>query len=158
MIFLSLAYSQTNMSYLHPQGSFESTCIYGEGKTITEVADVVTLWKDLRADIQVNVDPIYKRTRLEVTGCGRSLVNHKEYFCLFTIKSTRQGYHHLVKTNYKLNSSGELQLYNSHIYNVATYTYTNQKLDIYIESYNDMQGLIRGCITLEPQTRPSYYL
>ena len=134
------------------------SCVSGEGKTITEVADIVTLWKDLRADIQVSMDPIFKRTRINVTGCGKSITNNKEYFNIFTVTCNRQGYHYLFKTNYKSNQSGELQVYNTHTYNIASYTYQNQRLELYIESYNDIQGLIRGCITLEPHLKRSYYL
>jgi hypothetical protein len=136
----------------------QSTCVSGEGRSITEVADVVTLWTDLRADIQLKTDVISKRTRLEVTGCGKSITNSKEYFSLFTVSYSRQGHHYLFKTNYKPNKEGELQVFNTHTYNIASYTYQNQKLELYIESYNDVQGLIRGCITLEPQHRVSYHI
>ncbi len=134
----------------------ERVSAQGEVRSITEVADVVTLWKDLRADIQINTDVISKRTRLEVTGCGKSITNSKEYFSVFTVYYTRQGSHYLFKTNYKSNKSGELQIFNTHTYNIASYTYHKQKLELYIESYNDVQGLIRGCITLEPQHKVSY--
>ncbi len=130
--------------------------VSGEGQTITEVADVVTLWKDLRADVHVSS----KRSRLEVSGCGRSITNHKEYFSVFTVSSSRQGAHYLVKTNYKINPSGELQAYNGHTYNVTQYTYENEKLEMHIEMYNDIQGLVTGHVTLEPTTKKScgYYL
>ena len=136
----------------------ERVSAQGEGKSITEVADVVTLWKDLRADIQLKTDVISKRTRLEVTGCGKSITNSKEYFSLFTVSYSRQGHHYLFKTNYKPDKSGELQVYNTHTYNISSYNYQNQKLELYIESYNDVQGLIRGCITLEPKHRVSYHI
>ena len=136
----------------------KSICVSGEGRSITEVADIITLWKDLRADVQVNTDLISKRTRLEVTGCGKSITNSKEYFSLFTVSYTQQGSHYLFKTNYKPNQSGELQVFNTHTYNIASYTYQNQKLELCIESYNDVQGLIRGCITLEPKHRVSYHI
>jgi len=136
----------------------QSTCVLGEGKSITEVADVVTLWKDLRADIQLKTDVISKRTRLEVTGCGKSITNSKEYFSLFTVFYSRQGHHYLFKTNYKPDKAGELQVFNTHTYNISSYTYQNQKLELLIESYNDVQGLIRGCIVLEPKHRVSYHI
>ena len=136
----------------------QSTCVSGEGRSITEVADVVTLWKDLRADIQLKTDVISKRTRHEVTGCGKSITNSKEYFSLFTVSYSRQGGHYLFKTNYKPNKEGELQVFNTHTYNIASYTYQNQKLELFIESYNDVQGLIRGCITLKPKHRVSYHI
>ena len=136
----------------------QSTCVSGEGKSITEVADVVTLWKDLRADIQLNTDVISKRHRIEVTGCGKSITNSKEYFSLFTVFYSRQGHHYLFKTNNKPDQSGELQVFNTHTYNIASYTYQNQKLELFIESYNDVQGLIRGCITLETKHRVSYHI
>ena len=129
----------------------QPTYISGEGRSITEVSDVVTLWKDLRADVQVKIDAISKRTSLEVSGCGRSVTGYKEYFSVFTVTSSRQGDHYLVKTNYKTNSSGELQAYNGHTYNVIHYTYENQKLEMQIEMYNDLQGLVTGHLTLEPQ-------
>ena len=147
----------------------QSSCFSGEGRTITEVADVVTLWTNLRADIQVNLDAISKRTKLEVVGCGTSITNRKEYFSIFTVSSTRRGTHYLIKTNYKtkpldnhlLNSQNDrrdLEVYNTHTYNIASYTYQNQKLELYIESYNDVQGLIRGCITLAAPMKRSFHL
>ncbi len=136
----------------------QSICVSGEGRSITEVDDLVTLWKDLRADIQLKTDVISKRTRLEMTGYGKSITDNKEYFSLFTVTYTRQGGHYLFKTNYKPNQSGELEVFNTYIYNIASYTYHNQKLELYIESYNDIQGLIKGCITLEPQHRVSYHI
>ncbi len=137
----------------------QPTFVSGEGQSITEVADVVTLWKDLRADVHVNVDVFSKRSRLEVSGCGRSITNHKEYFSVFTVSSSRQGAHYLVKTNYKINPSGELQAYNGHTYRVTHYTYENQKLEMHIEMYNDIQGLVTGHLALEPQLKKSgHYL
>jgi len=129
----------------------QPTYVSGEGRSITEVSDVVTLWKDLRADVHVNVDVFTKRIRLEVSGCGRSITNHKEYFSVFTVTSSRQGNHYLVKTNYKTNLSGELEAYNGHTYRVTHYTYENQKLEMEIEMYNDIQGIVSGHLTLEPQ-------
>ena len=136
----------------------QPTCVSGEGKSITEVADVVTLWKDLRADIQFSTDPILKRNRLEVTGCGKSITNNKEYFSVFTVSYTRQGHHYLFKTNYIKNTSGELAVYNTHTYHIVCYSYIHQRLELFIESYNDTQGLIRGSIVLEPKNRISYHI
>jgi uncharacterized protein (UPF0276 family) len=144
-----------SLHHIHPIYSEkkEGTYASGKGKTITEVADVVTLWTNLRADIQLNVDIRTKRNRLEVSGFGTSITNSNEYFSLFTVSSTRQGSHYLIKTNYKKTYSGELSLCNTHTYNIVNYTYENQKLQMTIESYNDVQGLITGQIILEPPTK-----